>query len=70
MNIKSVTPFRCDITIGMTFGYTGEPIPDQSLYESIREAQDSISISHIARLSCKVTPCKIVFLGQLEESVK
>lgn len=62
-------PMKAEITLGYNQLYSGKKDSLQDVILEYTEAQQRLNAETGTRLSAKVTPCRIVFSGQDEESV-
>ena len=69
MNRIEVKPMKAEITIGLNKHYTKEKNTLSEVTTELSSAQTRLNKELNIQLSAKVTPCKIVFAGQDEESV-
>lgn len=68
MKRTEVKPLRADITLGLNKVYSKEANSLQDLVVALTSSQLELQQLHHIQLSAKLTPCKIVFSGQDEDS--
>ena len=68
MKRTEVKPLRADITLGLNKLYSKEANSLQDLVVALTSSQLELQQLHHIQLSAKLTPCKIVFSGQDEDS--
>lgn len=69
MNRIEVDALSAVFTLGLQIGYTKKKHTIQRVVDVLTIAQKELHREHAISLSAKVTPCKIVFAGQDEDSV-
>jgi hypothetical protein len=57
------------ITVGMNKYYSAEKLTMNDVIKALTTIQKKLITEHDIKLSAKLTPCNIVFAGQIEESV-
>lgn len=69
INSIEVATWYATITMGCQIGYTDNKLSIDAIHQIITDIQFEIDQSLNVKLSAKVTPCSIVFMGQVESSV-
>jgi len=69
MQTINVELFYATITVGLTKGYSGEPIPVEKVYDELAFFQNHLIESRKIYLSANCTLSTIVLSGQLEPHV-
>jgi len=66
---KETNPLKADLTLGLNRLYSKVRHDIQDVVDALTKAQIKLFEEHEIKLSARVTPCRIVFAGQDEESV-
>lgn len=66
---EAAESLKAEITLGLNLGYSDQKIPMQEVINALWESQSVVQEKLQIALSAKVSPCRIVFAGQDEESV-
>jgi hypothetical protein len=61
--------FTAKVTIGLFRGYSNKSISVPEFKKALLKSQENIKVHHKIKLSAKLTPCEILFLGQQEPSM-
>ena len=69
INRVEASALRAELTVGMNRSYSDEKISMQELVYALTTCQLNLQSELNIKLSARVTPCRIVFSGQDEESV-